>query len=362
MTLPKLRKLTAQVEQFLSGDTITPRQLSHEIKRISPRIKTLKNEIDDILKSIPKNINAIFEDIKTQAEVISKDVSQQTEKDMILAEIYKMKGKMQLKVDNLKSARSKIVCDRLMELSQSSKEWIKENEGEKEFNKELEEIEKMIEANEMRVSKRLTQSEKLLADISIKSHDDTGKRNLAKALDDGMEIKTKIVSLNSKISSLELQMKELNMISDSESQKPEEISEIRSPLDGLPDLGMKLSDLKDDILASQLDQSNEIDKMEKQITECEKRIDENEKEAKNLQETAAALMVSIGESQKRAKELADLVKETASSFINEDEKREVKSLYAQFAAQQSVLRNDLESLSKRLHQASFDIPLLYRFQ
>ena len=127
MTLPKLRKLTAQVEQFLSGDTITPRQLSHEIKRISPRIKTLNNEIDDILKSIPKNINAIFEDIKTQAEVISKDVSQQTEKDMILAEIYKMKGKMQLKVDNLKSARSKIVCDRLMELSQSSKEWIKEN-------------------------------------------------------------------------------------------------------------------------------------------------------------------------------------------------------------------------------------------
>ena len=97
MTLPKLRTSFLQVEKYLSNDSIKPQQLEHELKRFIPRIKKLSNEIDDLEKQVPKSIQKSLDNMKKQIDFFSKDENITNEKDLIQSEIYKMKGKMDLK-------------------------------------------------------------------------------------------------------------------------------------------------------------------------------------------------------------------------------------------------------------------------
>ena len=388
-SLPKLKKNFTQVEQFLASENITPLQLSHEIQRLFPRIKKLKSQIDDLGNEIPQNTTSLFDDMKKDIEILTKPNSQITEQDLILKEFSKMKSRILLKLEKTKQESNQNLEKKLKSILNSTKnienddyqnifdlldldnknssssnnktKTMSANELNKQFQAELDNIDLRLDSQMSRTTNRLLEFEKILSNKSITMNDNKSIRSLEEALSEASNVKNEIIQYNSKISTLENIMKQLNLNFNDKQQNMNDF-ETSNPLDGLPDLGFKLTDVKNEIQKSQDEQTAALDELEDTISKCENRITEQEKEVKSLLETAQTLLSSTTESERNANSLFDLVNDTALSFSSNPTKHAIQALYAEYQSKQTAIRNELTALNERLKQASFDVPLFKRFQ
>ena len=387
-SLPKLKSNFTHVEKFLLSENITPQQLSHEIQRLFPRIKKLKFEIEDLGNEIPQNASSLFDDMKKDIEILSKANSPTNEQEMILRDFSKMKARILLKIEQTKLANTQNLEKKLKSLlnpennkeddefeniNQLLNEDIDNNDSvnenikklsnkqlTKQFEAELENIGLRMDSQMQRATDRLLDFEKTLSSKVLSLNDFKSVRALEEALFQAGNVKNQIIQYNSRISTLENAMKQLNLRFNDNHQNENDL-ETSNPLSGLPDLGFKLTDVKNEIEQSQENQSKVINDLENSIEKCENRITEQENEVKSLLETANSLLSSLKETERNANTLMDLVSDTSLEFSSNQAKHSIQAFYAEFKSQQAAILNELTALRERLKQSSFDIPLFKKF-